>query len=318
MRTAVGRGIREVARGVGLFLCLGALGAIWLLPSVRRRRARRAAHCRQCARNGRIAAVVIPCCAVLLLAGAAVRAQAAAVPLTPCNVHVYANGAAVPEPEVQLDVDPTWDVSRRVVLAGVSGLALAGGRVAGMDECQSSQPILFWRPPATSAGGSVIGETFLAWDTVANGGRASERNGFGISREDIYLRFGPNIAVDRAELEALAGHESVHVDQAATLTSIGGPLTMPLLYSVDNAFFPLERNHFERAAGLDAGGYTEPPDGGPDPQWSAVAAIVVLLVLLGFRRLRWLSRVAAQGGAGAATHEPGRCPRHSRGWFRPR
>ncbi|OMH36956.1 hypothetical protein [Tersicoccus sp. Bi-70] len=217
---------------------------------------------------------------------------------------------------MRLDIDPTWDVTRRVVLAGPSGLALAGGRVAGMDECQSTQPILFWRPPVTSAGGSVVGETFVAWDVVQDGGRASERNGFGISQEDVYLRFGPNIARDRAELEALAGHESMHVSQAAVLTSLGGPALMPILYTVDDAFFPLGRNHFERAAGLDAGGYVEPPDDYPHPQGDVVGGLALVLLVLGWRRLRWATRIVTRGRSAVHAHEPDRCPRHSRGWWR--
>ncbi|MEH0110957.1 hypothetical protein V6N00_14685 [Tersicoccus sp. MR15.9] len=305
-----------MVRGVSLLACLGVLGVLWLLPGVRRRRARRAASCGRCARNGRVAAVLIPACAVLLLAGSFVRLQAVVSPLTPCSAHVYANGAAVPEPPVRLAIDPTWDVARRVVLAGPSGLALMGGRLIGMDECQTTQPILFWRPPTTSAGGSVIGETFVAWDVVKDGGRSSERNGFGINREDLYLRFGPNIARDRAELEALAGHESVHVSQAAVLTSLGGPALMPVLYTVDDAVFPLGRNHFEQAAGLDAGGYVEPPNGLPDPQWDVLGGLAAVLLVLSWRRLRWATRIAGQGRGAVRAHEPGRCPRHSRGWFR--
>ncbi|OMH36955.1 hypothetical protein [Tersicoccus sp. Bi-70] len=49
-------------------------------------------------RNGRLAAVAIPGVALLLLVGALVRVQVIVFPLVPCDAHIYANGAAVPEP----------------------------------------------------------------------------------------------------------------------------------------------------------------------------------------------------------------------------
>lgn len=304
-----------MGRGLCLLFSLGLLGAVWLLPSVRRRRARRAAGCRRCGRNARVAAVVIPAGALLLVAGAVVRTQAAVFPLVPCSAHLLTSGAVVPEPIPRLSVPPTWDVARRVVLSGVSGLALAGGRLVGMDACQSSQPVVFWRPPRTSAGGSIVGETFVAWNVVDNGGRPSERHGFGIMGEQTYLRFGPNITRGPEENAALAVHESRHVDQAAVLTTIGGPVVMPLLYTVDDAFYPAARNHFERAAGLDAGGYSTSPGTEPDPQWAVVGGIVALLAFVLRTRIRLLSRMLARGRAAGGGHAPDRCPRHSPGWF---
>jgi hypothetical protein len=43
--------------------------------------------------------------------------------------------------------------------------------------------------------------------------------------------------------------------QWAVLTVIGGPLAFPVAYGIDDFFFPGSRNHFERLAGLEQGGY---------------------------------------------------------------
>lgn len=127
---------------------------------------------------------------------------------------------------------------------------------------------------------------------------------------------GDRSSVGEADWKALANHESRHVTQWATLTLAGGPLAMPLLYAVDEAFFPRSRNHFERAAGLEDGGYSHPEGLGPRPQWAKVGVMGMLLVTVGWRRLRWTSRVLTGGAAAGAAHQRGLCPLHSRGWFR--
>ena len=117
--------------------------------------------------------------------------------------------------------------------------------------------------------------------------------------------------------KALARHESRHVTQWATLTLAGGPLAMPLLYAVDEAFFPHSRNHFERAAGLADGGYPHPGSFGPQLQWAKLGVLGMLLVTVSRRRLRWTSRVLTGGAAAAAARHPDLCPLHTPGWFRP-
>jgi hypothetical protein len=54
---------------------------------------------------------------------------------------------------------------------------------------------------------------------------------------------------------AVADHEARHRSQWALVTALGGPLAFPILYGIDDFFFPGSRNHFERLAGLDSGGY---------------------------------------------------------------
>lgn len=55
----------------------------------------------------------------------------------------------------------------------------------------------------------------------------------------------------------LSSHEVQHRKQWAFGTLIGGPFAFPVAYTIDDFFFPGSLNHFERAAGLKAGGYEE-------------------------------------------------------------
>jgi hypothetical protein len=71
------------------------------------------------------------------------------------------------------------------------------------------------------------------------------------SRESI-----PGFNISKEELQTLNSHEAGHRTQWAILTVIGGPLAFPVAYGIDDFFFPGPRNHFERWAGLKAGGYS--------------------------------------------------------------
>ncbi|MBO0826531.1 MAG: hypothetical protein J2P24_02000 [Streptosporangiales bacterium] len=88
--------------------------------------------------------------------------------------------------------------------------------------------------------------------------------------------------------EEVADHEARHRPQWAVATVLGGPFAFPIVYGIDNFFFPASRNHFERMAGLAAGGY--PSAGyGPVIGWPQVAVLVlagVLVVLALYRRFR--------------------------------
>jgi hypothetical protein len=118
---------------------------------------------------------------------------------------------------------------------------------------------------------------------------------------DILL--SPRITVTREQLRSLASHEARHRTQWAALTVVGGPLAFPIAYGIDDFFFPGARNHFERLAGLEAGGYTHEGHGpvlGP-------AQIVVLVVLAGVvavlvlrRRVRASSRPRGESGSGGS------------------
>jgi hypothetical protein len=105
---------------------------------------------------------------------------------------------------------------------------------------------------------------------------------------DIVLTPGFNIS--REQLRTLTGHEARHRAQWAVLTVIGGPFAFPIAYAIDDFFFPGPRNHFERQAGLEAGGYPHLGTGpvlGP-AQFAAlgVLAAIILLALLVTRRRR--------------------------------
>jgi hypothetical protein len=72
--------------------------------------------------------------------------------------------------------------------------------------------------------------------------------------------------------------------QWAIGTVIAGPLALPVAYAVDEFFFPGSRNHFERWAGLDTGGYSKSGTGpvlGP-AQIAVLSALAVIVVLAPF------------------------------------
>ena len=90
------------------------------------------------------------------------------------------------------------------------------------------------------------------------------------------------------EEQEVAAHEARHRSQWAVLTVIGGPLAFPILYGVDDFFFPGPRSHFERQAGLESGGY-EHAGIAPVIGWPQLVVLVVvgaLVVVLVYRRLR--------------------------------
>ena len=104
---------------------------------------------------------------------------------------------------------------------------------------------------------------------------------------DILLTPGFNLS--REQLRTLTGHEARHRAQWAVLTVLGGPLAFPVAYAIDDFFFPGPRNHFERLAGLEAGGYAQVGTGpvlGP-AQLAALgvlAAIIVVALLAAWHR----------------------------------
>jgi hypothetical protein len=111
---------------------------------------------------------------------------------------------------------------------------------------------------------------------------------------DILL--SPGFKVSKGQLRTLIDHEARHRAQWAVLTVIGGPLAFPVAYGIDDFFFPGARNHFERLAGLKAGGYAH---GGTGPvlgpaQFAALGAlaaiIAVALLAAGHRRATARSR----------------------------
>jgi hypothetical protein len=88
--------------------------------------------------------------------------------------------------------------------------------------------------------------------------------------------------------EDVAAHEARHRTQWAVVTAIGGPLAFPILYGIDDFFFPGSRNHFERLAGPESGRYEDagiaPVIGWP--QLVVLLAVGALIVVFVYRRLR--------------------------------
>lgn len=108
----------------------------------------------------------------------------------------------------------------------------------------------------------------------------------------------PRFDISRQQLRVLARHEAAHRPQWAIATAIAGPLAFPVAYGVDDFFFPGSRNHFERWAGLESGGYQASGTGpvlGPAQLavLAALAAAIVAALLAAWRR-RVLTRSRAR------------------------
>lgn len=304
------RRIGAVTWAIALPLCFGALGLIWALPAMRRRARRKAARCTTCRRHQRWSRLLVAAFLLLQAVGAATSAHTAVRPPPPCHANMFSDGSTQQEPQPQnLSSTRAWSVTRDIVTAPSSGLALLGARAAGMHQCAGPpHTVMFWQPPRTSGGGSTVGDTFLAWKPSSQHNPGQLANTYGIAPE------GPNISANKAELSR---HESRHTDQWAVFTLAGGSIAFPAAYYADSAFFPGARNHFERAAGLADGGYPAPPSTGPAPIWSAVAAMSMALLLILRTRIRRLFRALVTGRTQTLSHHrPGRCPLHTAGWLR--
>ena len=105
---------------------------------------------------------------------------------------------------------------------------------------------------------------------------------------DILLAPGFNISSEQRL--TLVSHEARHRAQWAVLTVIAGPLAFPVAYAIDDFFFPGARNHFERQAGLEPGGYRHEGTGpvlGP-AQLTALGVLgaIIIVALLRARHRR--------------------------------
>jgi hypothetical protein len=178
-----------------------------------------------------------------------------------------------------------WRNARTALTAPVTGIAYHYANSSGGGVCSTRSVNVAFVPSAGSDTAMTVGDVFLT-------------------------------GLSAPKARDIARHESAHVDQWAVLTLAGGPLALPVAYSLDDTIFPGSRNHFERAAGLRAGDYVPPYESGPNPMWGRLSAIMLLVLLVFWRRLRWASRTALLGAAGARYTEPGRCRVHSRGWCR--
>lgn len=294
-RDLVRHGLRGTAARLAVVLAallafglLGLLVGIWHLKSPRRSADLTCSRCHR-RRGLAIAGTFVLAGLVLVGSGMAVHQHVTGPGLPPCSTALPARATADLEDPLVERVGGEWLWARQVLTAPASGFASHYASDRGGGLCRGRSMTVAFLPSAASDATVAVGSVVLT---------------------------GDHSSMRQAERKALASHESRHVTQWAVLTLTGGPLAMPLLYAVDEAFFPRSRNHFERAADLDAGGYPPPEDFGPRPQWAKVGAMGMLLVIIGGRRLRWGSRVLAGGAAAAVARQPGRCPLHSRGWFR--
>lgn len=287
-------GLRATVRLLGVLAAVLAFGVLGLLVAVSRLargRARADLGCRCCRRRRDRARACTFVLAGLVLVGSgmAVHQHLSGPDLPPCGTELPEPGTGEPAHSLVHMAEAGWLQTRQVLTAPVSGLArnYADNRGGGL--CEGTSMTLAFLPSGASDSGLAVGSVVLT------GAESSVREG---------------------DWEAMARHESRHVTQWATLSLAGGPLAMPLLYAVDQALFPESRNHFELAAGLADGGYERPDGTGPRPEWGKVALIVLVLVIAGWSRLRWTSRVLIGGAAAAVASHCGLCPLHSRGWFR--
>jgi hypothetical protein len=279
---------------VSAAVCFGALGLLWLLLS---RRRRTGVSGRVGGRRRTWSRISIGSFVILQAVGTGTTAYAAVEPPLLCHAHVFPDGRVQSEPQLR-DVSPprTWRIVRDVVNAPTTGLGLLASRAAGMRECAGPPlTVTFWEPTRPSGGGSTIGSTFVAWMPADYDSSSILPGASGFApatdRHELdapYVRYGPNLSGTRSNEVELARHESRHTDQWAVMTLVGGPLAFPLAYYLDSAFFPGSRNHFERAAGLADGSYSEPTDNKPAPIPGAVPVTVVVLALLMLRHFwRW-------------------------------
>lgn len=294
-RDLASHGLGLTVRLVGVFAAVLAFGLFGLLAGVwhlvwGRRRA--ALACRGCRRRRSLVLAGTYGLAGLVLVGSGMAGhqQVSAPGLPRCGTELSASVAGEPDHALAELAGATWRQTQQVLTAPVSGLAHGYVDSRGGGLCEKDGMTLAFLPAAASDSGVAVGSVVMTDATPYSMGKS--------------------------DWDALASHESRHVTQWATLTLAGGPLAMPVLYAVDEAFFPGSRNHFERGADLRDGGYQRPDSFSPRPQWPMVAGIGVLLAAACRPRVRWASRVLTGGPAAAAEHEHERCSLHSRGWFR--
>ena len=281
---------------LGATLAFGLVGLVVSAWRVRRAKSAdpgNSASCPDCSRRRRRVVVGVATMVGLVIAGTAmsVHQQMSSPALPSC-------ARELPAPETDDPNDPfaqvaggMWKHTRRALTTPVTGLTRHFMAERGGGMCDGGSMMLASMPAEASGASMTVGSVVLT-DSGSS------------------LRRGASTK--------LARHESRHVSQWAFLTLVAGPAAMPALYVADDAFFPESRNHFERAAGLWAGGYERPESFGPRVDWPKAGLVVLILWGLGWRRVRWASRVLTGGAAAGRARQGDLCPVHSRGWFRPR
>jgi hypothetical protein len=246
---------RRARTTLGFFcaLLLGGLLGLFLWGWWRHRPARQRA-----ARFGRVGTALVVAGVVTIAVGAAWRLSIAIDPLPSCSPPGGTLAATHPRSvgvSVLVEKAATWPET---------GIGLLYAEADGAKICSSTTADFYVGVPGAIAGT-----------------RATNLG-------DIVLSPGYN---DQAERVAIASHEAQHRPQWAVATLLGGPLAFPVAYGIDDFFFPGPRNHFERLAGLESGGYRHVGYGpvlGPAQiaVLGVLAAIAVVVLLRVWHRRR--------------------------------
>jgi hypothetical protein len=240
----------QMTLGVFCAVLLGGLLGLFLWGWWRHR-----PGCQAAARFGRVRAALVVAALVTIAVGAVWRLTIAIHPLPACSPP--GGTLAVTRPgsvgvPVLLEKAATWPET---------GIGLLYAEADGARVCSSSSADFYVGVPAAIAG--------------------TRATNFG----DIVLSPGYN---NREERVAVASHEARHRPQWAFGTLLGGPLAFPVAYGIDDFFFPGSRNHLERLAGLESGGYRHAGNGpvvGP-AQVAALGVGAAIVVVALFRTLR--------------------------------
>jgi hypothetical protein len=223
--------------------------------------------CEPVARSGRVRAAVVAAGLLVISVGAVWRLVVALEPVPACSPPGGGLSASPLTPSVVAQKAATW---------AETGIGILYSQADGAHVCWSRSANYYVAVNASNIAGSSA-----------------------MTMGDVVLT--PGFDIPRENREALVAHEARHRPQWAVGTVIGGPLAFPIAYAIDDFFFPGSRNHFERQAGLETGGYSSSGTGpvlGPAQLavLSALAAIIVVALLAARHR-----RASARSRSGAET-----------------
>jgi uncharacterized membrane protein len=240
--------------------------------------------CQPAARFGRVRAAVVAAGLVIIAVGTIWRLVSAIQPVSPCSPPGGAQAATRSPFDVSL-------LTQKAMTWPETGIGLLYTRVSDAHVCWSRSADYYVAVHADNPAGA----------------RA-------MNMGDIVLTPGFNIS--REQLKTLAGHEARHRTQWAVVTVIGGPFAFPVAYAIDDFFFPGSRNHFERQAGLESGGYRH-SDTGPvlGPAQLVVLGVLAAIIVVALHGA-WHRRASTRSRSGADTPGAGTDRRMTNGLTR--